>query len=372
MSAALLSSPSSIQDRTLEFQQCVNNFNRINKQQNHPQTIASNKNYNKSEFSSRASQIAKDIAHTTDLLAKLALIAKKKSFFDDRPIEIAELTYVIKQDIFKIEKSLKSLQQFINSSNNLSNETINRNNPPLSQISLYSKNVLNLLNSKFKNVSGEFKSVLEVRQQNEISSKNKKNQFLGHINNQNLLGPNNNNNNNNQPQIQNQNQNQNQIQKNGIIQNQSNNNKPSIASLQLGQSLISENPFLSSTLQDQENYSNSHNNDDFLTINDQSQTLTLLEEQNSQYLQERNRAVETIESTINEVGNLFQQLATMVQEQGESIQRIDQNVDDISLNIQGAHRELLKYYTSISNNKWLVFKIFAILIVFFLLWVLVS
>lgn len=97
-----------------------------------------------------------------------------------------------------------------------------------------------------------------------------------------------------------------------------------------------------------------------------------MEEQGSEYLQQRNSAVETIEATINEVGNLFQQLATMVTEQGETIQRIDQNVEDIDMNISGAQRELLKYYTRISNNRWFFLKIFGVLLAFFFLWVLVS
>ncbi|GMG09590.1 unnamed protein product [[Candida] boidinii] len=100
--------------------------------------------------------------------------------------------------------------------------------------------------------------------------------------------------------------------------------------------------------------------------------MLLLEEQNTQYLQERSHAVESIESTINEVGNLFQQLATMVQEQGEQIQRIDTNIEDTSINIAGAQRELMKYYNHISSNRWLMVKIFGILILFFLLWALIS
>lgn len=118
-----------------------------------------------------------------------------------------------------------------------------------------------------------------------------------------------------------------------------------------------------------------YDNGQYLSLPDQQQQqMLLMEEQNSgqQYLQLRNRAVESIESTINEVGNLFQQLATMVSEQGEQIQRIDANVEDINLNISGAQRELLKYYAHITNNRWLFLKIFGVLIIFFFLWVLVS
>lgn len=111
---------------------------------------------------------------------------------------------------------------------------------------------------------------------------------------------------------------------------------------------------------------------ELLSIPDQTRQLLLMEEQSNEYLQQRNSAVETIEATINEVGNLFSQLATMVTEQGEQIQRIDQNVEDIDMNISGAQRELLKYYAHISNNRWLFLKIFGVMLFFFFLWVMVS
>jgi syntaxin 5 len=61
----------------------------------------------------------------------------------------------------------------------------------------------------------------------------------------------------------------------------------------------------------------------------------------------------------------------MVAEQRETVQRIDANTEDIAANVSGAQRELLKYYASISSNRWLMLKIFGVLIVFvsvFLSW----
>jgi len=52
--------------------------------------------------------------------------------------------------------------------------------------------------------------------------------------------------------------------------------------------------------------------------------------------------------------------------------RIDANTDDIVTNVGGAQRELLKYYARVTSNRWLMIKIFGVLIIFFLLWVLVS
>ena len=54
----------------------------------------------------------------------------------------------------------------------------------------------------------------------------------------------------------------------------------------------------------------------------------------------------------------------MVAEQRETVQRIDADVVDIASNVGGAQRELLKYYASIANNRWLMLKIFGVLIVF--------
>jgi hypothetical protein len=53
----------------------------------------------------------------------------------------------------------------------------------------------------------------------------------------------------------------------------------------------------------------------------------------------------------------------MVAEQRETVQRIDADTTDIADNISGAQRELLKYYASISSNRWLMIKVFGALIV---------
>lgn len=54
----------------------------------------------------------------------------------------------------------------------------------------------------------------------------------------------------------------------------------------------------------------------------------------------------------------------MVAEQRETVQRIDADTIDIQNNVSGAQRELLKYYASISSNRWLMLKVFGVIIVF--------
>lgn len=74
-------------------------------------------------------------------------------------------------------------------------------------------------------------------------------------------------------------------------------------------------------------------------------------------MQQRGSAIETIESTVAELGQIFSQLASLVAAQGEQIQSIDHDTEEIASNVTGAQNELLKYYASISSNRWLMLKV---------------
>jgi syntaxin 5 len=50
-------------------------------------------------------------------------VAKRKSLFDDRPVEISELTYVIKQDLASLNQQIASLQSFTQSQHPKSSRT---------------------------------------------------------------------------------------------------------------------------------------------------------------------------------------------------------------------------------------------------------
>lgn len=49
--------------------------------------------------------------------------------------------------------------------------------------------------------------------------------------------------------------------------------------------------------------------------------------------------------------------------------RIDENVLGAQLDVDAAHSEILKYFQSVTSNRWLMVKIFLILIVFFIIFV---
>jgi len=101
----------------------------------------------------------------------------------------------------------------------------------------------------------------------------------------------------------------------------------------------------------------------------QQQQQMMIYNETDNYVQQRAETMQNIESTIIELGGIFQQLAHMVKEQEEMVERIDTNVQDTELNIESAHSEILKYFQSVTKNRWLMIKIFGVLIFFFIFFV---
>lgn len=80
------------------------------------------------------------------------------------------------------------------------------------------------------------------------------------------------------------------------------------------------------------------------------------------------QAVDTVQSTIAEVGGMFQQLAEMVQQQGWQLQRVDENIEDSLSNVQEGLGQLQRFYRNMSSNRGLMVRIFAILLFFVVVW----
>lgn len=285
-----------------------------------------------------AGGIGKDIAGTTVKLEKLAQLAKRKTLFDDKPVEISELTYVIKQEIASINKQIATLQAYVKQQN-----ASKGGRGSSKEVEEHNNNVVMLLQSKLANTSMSFKDVLEIRTQNMKESKDRTDQFV-------------------------------------YSASQAAANAPPP-----GSSLLFADPADSRSKSKGKGKSRSAVQDtDLLALDidraeagempsggDGYMQMQLVERQDN-YLQERSTAIESIESTIAELGQIFTQLAQMVAEQRETVQRIDADTVDIANNVAGAQRELLKYYSSISSNRWLMLKVFGVLIVFFLVFILVS
>ncbi|KAH6672018.1 syntaxin 5 [Halenospora varia] len=266
----------------------------------------------RSEFARRAAEIGRGIGATMGKLEKLAQLAKRKTLFDDRPVEINELTFIIKQDLSSLNQQISGLQMLSRAQH-----------PKADQEGEHNKNVVFLLQGKLTDVSANFKDVLEVRTKNIQASRSRTENFVSSVSAH--AAP-------------------------SISQSASPlYSTPARGSPGPGQDLLSLNP-----------------------VGDQQ--LLMMEEAQPQntYIHQRGEAIEAIERTIQELGGIFGQLASMVSEQSEMIQRIDANTEDVVDNVQGAQRELLKYWSRVSGNRWLVAKMFGVLMIFFLLWVLIA
>ncbi|KAM9511450.1 syntaxin-5a [Salvelinus alpinus] len=292
-------------DRTNEFQSaCKSLQSRQNGVQHNKPALSALKQ--RSDFTLMAKRIGKDLSNTFAKLEKLTILAKRRSLFDDKAVEIEELTYIIKQDINSLNKQIAQLQDLIRS----------RGAPSGRHIQTHSNTIVVSLQSKLASMSNDFKSVLEVRTENLKQQKNRREQF----------------------------------------------------SQRPVSSPLHANNFKSSVLMQDE--SRSMGAEVAINMDNQSNPLQLqlIDEQDS-YIQSRADTMQNIESTIVELGSIFQQLAHMVKEQEETVQRIDANVEDTQLNVDMAHTEILKYFQSVSSNRWLMVKIFLVLIVFFIVFV---
>ncbi|TYH68799.1 hypothetical protein ES332_D05G012900v1 [Gossypium tomentosum] len=320
---------SSFRDRTQEFQSVADRFRKSissGQGQNGPSSSTSRAEEKRSmvahqsEFNRKASKIGFGIHQTSQKLSKLAKLAKRTSVFDDPTKEIQELTAVIKQDITALNSAVVDLQLFCNSRNEggISSDT-----------SSHSTTVVDDLKNRLMSATKEFKDVLTMRTENLKVHENRRQLFSSNASKD---SPN--------PFVR---QHPLAIKSAAGASNNlpqwANGNKSSSQLFPRKQMDGESQPLL------------------------QQQQQQMVPQQDS-YMQSRAEALQNVESTIHELGTIFNQLATLVSQQGEIAIRIDENMDDTLAKVEGAQGQLLKYLNGISSNRWLMMKIFFVLIFF--------
>ncbi|POW05249.1 hypothetical protein PSTT_09824 [Puccinia striiformis] len=333
-------------DRTQEFKSCVASIRSRTTLQlvpEHKQRLLDSSSPNRKnkrspgargEFARLAGMIGKDIQQTTLKLSQLAQLAKRKTLFDDRP-------------------------------------NLSTNRGQKQPVDEHNNNVVMMLQSKLADTSLGFKDVLEIRTQNMKATRDRSEQF--HFNT---------------PGVNTTTQSVLRSVPHPLPQSiiTQSTDSPLYATQQAGvasavnRSLYDSKGKGKSTTQDSGYHQNEYLALDMGKNSNQVESggpqgymqMQLTQDNSDAYLQQRSTAIESIESTITELGSIFSQLATMVAQQGEQVQRIDQDTMDIESNIQSAQSELLKFYSSISGNRMLMFKIFGMIMVFFLLFVLLT
>ena len=86
----------------------------------------------------------------------------------------------------------------------------------------------------------------------------------------------------------------------------------------------------------------------------------------TQYYEDRVKAADEIESTIGELGQLFRRLTTMINEQQDMVERIDEDIENATSSVDQAQGALQKAYDAAASNRGLYMKIGGILALFFL------
>ncbi|PIA65221.1 hypothetical protein AQUCO_00100596v1 [Aquilegia coerulea] len=337
----------SYRDRTQEF---ITVIDRLKKSTSAQQNVASSSSSSsssmrpegpprsaiaiQSEFNKRASKIGYGIHQTSEKLSKLAKLAQRTGVFDDPTIEIQELTAVIKQDITALNSAVVDLQLVCNSqkeNGNISSDTTS-----------HSTQLVDNLKNRLMSTTKEFKDVLTVRTENLKVHENRRQLFSSTATKDSA---------------------------NPFVRQ-----RPLAARTAANASNPPPAPWANASTSSAQIFGRkqmdgeppSSPSQPLLQQQQQQQQQQMVPLQDS-YMQSRAEALQNVESTIHELSSIFQQLATMVSQQGELAIRIDENMDDTLANVEGAQGQLLKYLNGISSNRWLMIKIFFVLIVFLMI-----
>ncbi|GJQ14350.1 hypothetical protein GpartN1_g6141.t1 [Galdieria partita] len=302
-------------DRTNEFLSAAQSYQQREGGNHH--TKKTNP-YAKSAFTKQAIDIAQGIESISKNLEKLTQLCQKSSLFDDASLEIQQLTFVVKQQLHELNKQLEELELIHRQQRNASHK----------QAVSHGESVVDTLKTDLMNTTKEFKKVLQLRTSMLQKQQQRRQQFVA-----------------SDSPIEVAPERDSQRAMNG-----------SSVVVDLGSGSLGNNNLLQ--------------NDESHQVNNQALMLQSYQLDND-YRRERAAAAQQVESTIVELGQIFQQLATMVSEQGELVERIDSNVQDTLFQVEQGQSQLLRYYHRISSNRWLIVKVFAIMLLFLFLWVVI-
>lgn len=241
------------------------------------------------------------------------VVANSKKIYDDRSAEVKELTFIIKKELTGLTQRIGGLR------------SVEPDGPVSEAADEHRNGVIGLLQGQLADISSRFTQVLQVSSSNMKAQRERREQFGSTA----VL-----------PVTQ--------RVRSGTSEPLNGPSNP--------------NPNLNA------NVNTSTSPTPHVAIEMPFQQLALQEESTA-LLDSRSTAIQGIEATINELGAIYQQLAHMIAQQGESIQRIDLNIESMQVNVQRGQAQLRKYLRSVSNNRWLMIKMFAVLLLFSIVYI---
>ena len=288
----------------------------------HPSSSSSSSSPPQSQFNVAASDISRSLGALSDKLERLGRLVQKKSLFDDPTREIEELTHYVKVDLEAIEQALSALDAFVRREGGKGGKEDALGGQSVHGQS-HAKAVVDNLRALLKKQTGAFMEVLQTRTRNMKEQNTRRKLFENNATPTPLR------------------------QRGG--QRYDGLSEASLPSISSSSASVDLEP---------------HTADD--PVASSSSQLQAFEEPSTTdaYLTSRATAVESIESTIHELGSMYTRLTALVSQQEEVILRIDSNLDETAVNMERGHQELLKYFDGISGNRMLILKVFAILIAF--------
>jgi syntaxin 5 len=314
------------------------------------------------EFNGAASEVAHDIKRTSGQLQELTRLVQKKSIFDDKSGEINALTAAVKQGIAALNTKSAQLEQFVRQQ---------QSTVGAKQAVVHSVKVVDQLQTSLAGTTKRFMGVLESRTEGMKGTQARMGQFgapkraLGkpmlfakpppvaaaagaaaEADTAPLLG--------------------------GAVVGAGARGGGALSSAYNSGAMMRQRPGAQqagsggagAALPRPGSSSGAHTQPE-ISVQQVQQLIPAQE-----YLQERANAMTDIEAHVAEVGQIFNKLGTLIHEQGEMVERIDDNVDSTVSNVESAKAELEKYWRSVGSNRMLVAKIFGVLMFFSVLMVL--
>ncbi|XP_010543743.1 PREDICTED: syntaxin-31 isoform X2 [Tarenaya hassleriana] len=331
---------STCRDRTAEFRSLSQTLKKIGAVSTAHQTehdpASSKHGSSRSEFNRKASRIGLGIHETSQKIARLAKLAKQSSMFNDRTVEIQELTALIRNDITGLNMGLSDLQTLQNMEIADGNYSEDRAG--------HSTAVCDDLKTRLMGATKQLQDVLTTRSENIKAHESRKQIFSTKNASRDSTPPQHNVKTLTEPPPW------------SSPSNPSNDFQPSISPPNNGAAPINH-------LRRRPVIDNASSNQ--MEMSMLQQTVPRQES----YAQSRATALHSVESTITELSGIFTHLATMVTQQGELAIRIDDNMDESLANVDGAHSSLLRHLNRISSNRWLMIKIFAVVILFLVVFI---
>lgn len=302
-------------------------------------------------FNEAASEVAKGIHKTSALLTKLTNLVRRQGLFDDPTEEINTLVFRIKQDLEDLNAKCDAAQQYVDGKKSIFGE--------VNQSAAHNVKVVSHLKTDLMHATKDFKSVLEMRSSKMKDQQVRKVELTG----KGVLSP-----------------------MRALAGPQSGNGRgaaggktvgsgPSDASNLLhrnahGKPPKAPTPYTPYSTPYSDTGHHGHYGGDVETPSEHQQLLLDPIGAESQYFDARERAVTEVERTIGELGSLFNRLATMISEQQELVERVDEDIEAATENTNRAQDALMKAYEQVSSNSGMYMKLGVILTLFLLFFVL--